>query len=157
MSSGVVRFCPYCAVYHRKKYTTWTLAKGGREVCENDKGLCHGLDILWGKYGYYLNRELAHLQIGRVTFTDDGLMCDGKKYRARILGKDANGGEKMFNAVMEAMVDEVASGIFTPHMWIDSFPRRTAECGVRMIGAWKAALLPCFPPPLVGIIVAYLW
>jgi len=144
----VRRFCPYCAAFG-KRYTVWTAHAGGLRICEGTRNIKHDIDMLWGVYRYDVStRSLPYapheFTMERAVFTDDGIMYDGAAIRPG-----------MFEATMEAMDDEVAAGVFDPSSWAGSFPRRSAELLTEMEEAVEEEL--DLPPPLIGIITAYLW
>lgn len=144
MSGGVVRFCPYCAVYYRKKYTTWTPRTGGWEVCENATGSWHKVDILWGRYGFHMG-DMSATMPKRAVFRNEGIICDGEQHY-----------REMFEATVKAMEAEAAAGTFDVNMWKDSFPRRSMELLWHMEEVVEDALGD-LPFPLISIVTDYLW
>jgi hypothetical protein len=148
---SVKRFCPFCAMGNYGEdspYTMWTTYMSGQGMCENDTGSWHKADMSRGKYGH----DIGIMNVGgrfvvkRAVFTDDGIIYNGKSHYP-----------EMFKVTIDAMEAEAAAGLFEPSMWIDSFPRRSMKLWARMEDVVRGALADDLPPPLVKIIVDYLW
>lgn len=147
---SVRRYCPHCAAFGNR-YTMWTTYMGGLGVCENDRGSGHKVNMRWGKYRYDIGmRENpyrpAQYIMERAVFTDNGIIYDGAEI---CLG--------MFEATIGTMEAEVATGLFEPSMWFDTFPCRSTELLTQMEEVVEGELDRDLPPPLIGIITAYLW